>query len=122
MKRINLVKEFADLKEALELSNQAFGLVDYDRSEFNRKVAVHKMANVRSYFLTDSGDVVFISEGGPGELCTIFHKFSWVSILDNGLAALVAMSGNRKYVIVGNYNRPRNSVRRSAGLWTVDQF
>jgi len=126
MKTIKIVKQFSNLREAIQNSNQAFGLEYYAKSEFNMKASNHARAMVDWYYLTEAGEIIYLTRV-PGEKGIIVHEFSWVGCINDGAAAICLLltdynTGFAKELRVAKYKYNRNDLRKMNTLWTVDYF
>lgn len=142
MKTINFVKSFTSLREAIENSNQAFGLNYYAPSEFARKLRI--LSDVKRFFLTEDKEIIYFY---PSQTSMIVNKFGWGGCLHNGAAALVDLIRkpdlNEKIlkadpsltseeaiewmenpigILVHEYQWNRDSLRNTHLYWTVDSF
>jgi hypothetical protein len=113
MKRLTIIKKFPviELEQAILKSDQSFGLTTYARSEFTRKQKMLLRAVETPLMLCDDGSLWYLTTD------RILHKFSWLGMLHNGLAAVVKIHDD--HILIGEYQYDREKLRESGYNWTI---
>lgn len=122
MKTLKIQKIFTDLTEAIQESNQAYGIEYYGKSLLQQKRAL--LNKVARFYLMEDKSVMYVTwfkiasvENGK---YGILHEFSWSSMLSSGGAAIVQVDRERMEIRIGEYQYNRDDLRKMNGIiWTT---
>lgn len=126
-KNLFIEKIFIDFDEAIRASNKAYGLDAYAQSEIvsRRKL----LSNVKKFYLDTDGNIWYVTDfinRKTGGKYSILHKFSWISCIHNGSAAIVKLyefDNEIPPLFKFSDNRyDRESLRGQGIMWTLESI
>jgi len=121
MRIIKLTACYKDLKEAILNSREAEGLQIYGSEVLNRKAIIHKQLQVREYFISEAGEVLYVTNSPVG-YSQILHKFEWISTVQNRGASICVILYENMTLHVSPNKYDKEKLRKKPLMWTSEKI